>query len=57
MKYYVVCWMENNTCNTKVFKYRKSAEKFGCKVMIECNTSVDISTFVDTTEIATEHYN
>lgn len=57
MKFYVVTWMENDDCKTKIFKYRKAAEKFGCKMMCEHNTAVDISTFIDTTEIETSHYN
>ena len=57
MKFYVVCWMENDCCKSKVFKYRKAAEKFGFKMMCDHDTAIDISTFIDTTEIEICHYN
>lgn len=57
MKFYVVCWMENDAVKTKIYKNKKSAEKFGCKKMCEYDTSVDIATYVDGTHIETSHYN
>lgn len=57
MKYYVVCWMENDEVKSKTFKYRKAAEKFGCKMMYKYHTSVDIATWIDTEHIITENYN
>lgn len=56
MKYYVVCWMENDEVKSKIFKYRKSAEKFGCKMMYKYHTSVDIATWIDAEHIITENY-
>jgi len=49
--------MENDCCKSKVFKYRKAAEKFGFKMMCDHDTAIDISTFIDTTEIEICHYN
>lgn len=57
MKYYVVCWIENFECKSKIYKNRKAAEKFGSKMMIEHNTSIDVATWIDTECISTEHYN
>lgn len=46
MKFYVVCWAEKDTVETKIYKNLKSAEKFGCRMMIEHNTSVNINTYI-----------
>ena len=57
MKFYVVCWIEKDTVCTKIYKNLKSAEKFGCKKMNECDTSVDIATYIDDVCIESSHYN
>ena len=41
----------------KVYKNLKSAEKFGCRMMIEHNTSVDINTYINGKCIDSAHYN
>lgn len=57
MKFYVVCWTEKDTVETKIYKNLKSAEKFGCRMMIEHNTSVNINTYIDDKCVDSAHYN
>ena len=56
MKFYVVCWIEKDTVRSKLYKNLRSAEKFGCKKMLECDTTVDIATYIDGVCVETSHY-
>ena len=44
-KIYVVCWLENDKAKTKAYKIRKSAEKFGLKMMLKHDTAVNLATY------------
>ena len=57
MRFYVVCWMERGEVKSKIYKNLKCAEKFGRKKMVECDTSVDISKYIDNICVETFNYN
>lgn len=56
-KNYIVCWLENDIIKTKTYKTRKSAEKFGLKVMLENDVAVNIATYYDGELISSDWYN
>lgn len=56
-KNYIVCWLENDIIKTKTYKTRKSAEKFGVKVMMENDVAVNIATYYDGELVSNDWYN
>jgi hypothetical protein len=55
MEYVVTAWGENDKLIRKTFKYRKSAEKFGVK-MVEKYNHCTIHTFSGTELLKSEYY-
>lgn len=55
MEYVVITWDENDKVITKTFKYRKSAVKFGVK-MVEKYNHCGIHTFSGTELLRSEYY-
>lgn len=55
MEYVVTAWGENDKLIRKTFKYRKSAEKFGVK-MVEKYNHCTITTFSGTEVVRREYY-
>lgn len=55
MEYVVVAWDENDKLIRKTFKYRKSAEKFGSK-MVEKYYHCTIHTYIGTELLISEYY-
>ena len=56
-KIYVVCWLENDKAKTKAYKIRKSAEKFGLKMMLKHDTAVNLATYCNGEIVNSEWYN
>ena len=56
MKFYVVTWCENEKVKSKAFKYRKSAEKFGGKMLDIWGCQIDIATWVDDVQKCVDVY-